>query len=163
MVAAVSAVLALLLVSSVPEAPSPDRACSVAAELSDRHSGVPGRVAGDVCRWAPLAVWAFGEAAGEGLCVMAWESHGNPDARLDHPAADGSIDPMVGLMQINADDIWGRQPVGMERWQTQRRWPMERIVEWLSDPVVNLVVAAGRQQAAGWGPWAAARLCGLAP
>ena len=114
-----------------------------------------------VVQWGGLAWEIFGADAPAALCLIAFESSGNPDAELRHPAKDSTIDVMVGLMQINHDDVQGRQPVGLERWQEQRRWKTKRLVAWLKQPEVNLQVARSRQLAAGWAPWAAAPFCGL--
>ena len=166
----IAAVLAVLLLLPAPSTAARGdlwsmsaEACEQASALDD-HSSQPDRVTThDVCRWAPLVVYVFGsvELSAEVLCVMAFESGGDPGADLHHRAADGSIDRMVGLMQLNHDNIQGRQVKGVERWKAQRLWKTQRLVKWLKNPVVNLSVTQDFQKAGGWGPWAARHNCGL--
>ena len=106
----------------------------------------------------------FGDAAtaAEGVCIASFESGGDPDVVYRHPAGDGTIDQMVGMFQLNHDDLQGRQVRSYEAlYRRVRTWSTARLVAWLKQPVVNIIVTGVRHRADGWRPWPTRRLCGL--
>lgn len=106
-----------------------------------------------VLRWTPEVCAVFDASdASTALCIISYESGGNPNAKnLDDPGR-GSF----GLMQINSD--WW---IGSEYHERMVKW-FGRDDETYLDPVVN--VAAGSllvkdPDLAGWHSWASSKLC----
>ena len=112
-----------------------------------------------VCDVFPRQEW------GRALCVMGWESYGNPD--LVYVEANG--DRSVGLFSINADNLAGRNRIrGLRAWPARYhdgdRYTLQQAEGLLKRPWWNVVAARDIWRANGWAvPWAAqAERCGLA-
>lgn len=125
------------------------QACGDATRLAARRmSQHP-----EVCdNWAELAVDVFGaRQAGVALCVIAFESSGDPD-RIAETVPGGT----VGLMQIAADNWAGRNRVhGLRNWPTVT---ISQARDWLTSPSLNLWAAKAMVDASGWLPaWNAQR------
>lgn len=107
----------------------------------------------EVMQWAPTVCAIFDPAdASTALCVISYESGGDPDSTNPDDPGRGSF----GLMQINSD--WW---IGSEY--------HERMVEWFGrddetylDPAVNIGAAAllvHDPSLTGWHAWASSKLC----
>ncbi len=91
----------------------------------------------DVERWRPLVISYFGDQADKALCVVKWESGGNPNAKNPRSSARG-------LFQILAS-LWT---------------PYYGVTyDQLYDPETNTHLAHLIYQSQGWGAWNVAWRC----
>ncbi len=93
------------------------------------------------------------------LCVIGWESGGNPHLVNDTETHAGGS---VGLFQIAADNWAGRYRIaGLERWPTVTLTQARRLLR--DYPTINIAAAAAIWRANGWLPaWRAQKhRCGL--
>lgn len=106
-----------------------------------------------VLRWTPTVCAVFDPVdASTALCIISYESGGDPDSTNPDDPGRGSF----GLMQINSD--WW---IGSEY--------HERMVDWFGrddetylDPAVNVGAAAllvNDPDLTGWHAWSSSRLC----
>ena len=106
-----------------------------------------------VMRWASTVCAVFDPAdAATALCVISYESGGDPDSTNADDPGRGSF----GLMQINSD--WW---IGSEYHERMVRW-FGRDDETYLDPAVNIGAAAvlvRDPDLTGWHAWSSSRLC----
>ena len=106
-----------------------------------------------VLRWAPTVCAIFDPVdASTALCIISYESGGDPDSTNRDDPGRGSF----GLMQINSD--WW---IGSEYHERMVRW-FGREDETYLDPAVNIGAAAllvNDPSLTGWHAWASSRLC----
>jgi len=108
---------------------------------------------GAVMRWAPTVCAVFDPIdASTALCVISYESGGDPDSMNPDDPGRGSF----GLMQINSD--WW---IGSEYHERMVKW-FGRDDETYLDPAVNIGAAAllvNDPDLTGWHAWTTSRLC----
>lgn len=106
-----------------------------------------------VLQWAPTVCAIFDPTdASTALCIMSYESGGDPDVTNTEDPGRGSF----GLMQINSD--WW---IGSEYHERMVQW-FGRDDETYFDPAVNIGAAAllvRDPELSGWHSWATSRLC----
>lgn len=106
-----------------------------------------------VLRWAATVCAVFDPTdAATALCIMSYESGGDPDITNADDPGRGSF----GLMQINSD--WW---IGSEYHERMVRW-FGRDDETYLDPAVNIGAAAllvRDPELSGWHSWTTSRLC----
>ena len=91
----------------------------------------------NVEQWRPLVKTYFGDLANHALCIMKWESGGNPDIKNLHSSARG-------LFQILAS-LWA---------------PYFGVTyDQLYDPATNIRLAHLIYLSSGWGAWNVAWRC----
>lgn len=108
---------------------------------------------GAVMRWAPTVCAVFDPVdASTALCIISYESGGDPDSTNRDDPGRGSF----GLMQINSD--WW---IGSEYHERMVQW-FGRDDETYLDPAVNIGAAAvlvRDPDLTGWHAWSSSRLC----
>ena len=111
-----------------------------------------------ICDAFPSSEWA------KALCVVSWESEGNPTG--SHLEESGDIS--VGLFQVNSDNLAGNNQIeGLRDWldlyNGGNKYSVKEAVDLLMQPEWNVLAAHDIWVANGWRyPWAAqSKRCGL--